>query len=163
MGRVGHCSRNAHPWARTALSQDKGGPSDARRVHVLWVCCSHLVLLFRTVLPASGAAVLKRPTTAPSALGLTICLLEAQLGPPPGLPGEAICVGHRVGARHAGSRRTGRPRWEHLWGWLHTCEGTKGRWFDLQGKEFHRENRDLCSHNISSKNAISGLITRMLL
>lgn len=42
-------------------------------------------------------------------------------------------------------------------------EGTKGRLFDFQGEEFHRESRGTyVADSISSKKPISGLITKAL-
>ena len=78
--------------------------------------------------------------------------------------GEAICSSCGQGATHRGAV-SARPGADGCVGHsLPTPGGSGGAVFDFQGKKFHRgRRRALVVDNISSKNAISGLITKTLL
>lgn len=137
--------------------------------------------VFRTTLQSLGWEGLRnsyrclssrvRPTPSPSPFDWTICLLEAQPAKLPSLPKQAICAGHGWGEDTPKSQASPQEcrlqkdtaQSQHVGGWLSTSEGTKeGFWFSGEKNSTEGKIGTYVVDNISSKNAISGLITKTL-
>lgn len=106
-------------------------------------------------------AARKHPTLS-VIFGLTICLLEAQTATLPGPPREAICAGHRMGATHrrglSQSQKDSLTKVGAHSGLAVRLGGQREARLVFSGKKLHGEN---IVSNISSKNAVSGLITKV--